>query len=171
MGDFAVGLRPVGERLGSASAGDKSLTFVEGDIPEEWDVSWIGYVGVRDASTTSMPELSPEDKADIPPWQESRPVSFQSSPAFSCLLNSVFLVIELRYGLAPTSWGHGYAPEAADAVMQWASAHRGVRRFIAETEKLNVRSGGALKKLGFTESGTSYWGEESQIEWEKVVVR
>lgn len=54
------------------------------------------------------------------------------------------------------SWGTGIARIAAKAVMQWAVVERGVRRFIAETERENSRSGRVLEKLGFTISGTDY---------------
>jgi len=40
--------------------------------------------------------------------------------------------------------------------MEWAVVERGVRRFIAETERDNSRSGRVLEKLGFTMSGTNY---------------
>jgi len=52
--------------------------------------------------------------------------------------------------------------------MEWAVVERGVRRFIAETERDNSRSGRVLEKLGFTMSGTNYWKEPDEIEWEKI---
>lgn len=59
----------------------------------------------------------------------------------------------MRYGVAPSFWGKGIAPEAAKAIMAWAISQRGTTRFIAETEKANTRSAGVLRKLGFVESG------------------
>ena len=110
-------------------------------------LTWVGYAGVRDATTTSLPEREEGDE-ELPPWEE---------------------MVEVRYGVSGDYWGKGIAGEAARAVMQWASGEMGVRRFIAETEKTNVRSGRVLGKMGFRESGTGYWKEESEVEWERVV--
>jgi RimJ/RimL family protein N-acetyltransferase len=42
-----------------------------------------------------------------------------------------------------------------------------VKRFIAETEKENARSGRVLEKMGFKKSGTGYWKDEDEVEWER----
>lgn len=147
MGDFAVGRRVVLAHPVLGSDSGRCIPGLMNDIrllegPQfhalELDlVEWIGYAGVRDATMTSMPPRL-EDDPDLPPWLE---------------------MIELRYGLSPQNWGSGLARPAAEAVMQWAVSERGVRRFIAETEKENSRSGRVLEKLGFTKSETDYWKE------------
>jgi RimJ/RimL family protein N-acetyltransferase len=154
LGDFAVGLRT--RRGGSDAMRSDSGRRLEGDesvkIVEDFDldilngIEWVGYAGVRDATTTSMPDWEEGDEP-LPPWQE---------------------MVELRYGVHEKVWGKGVAGDAAKAVMQWAVAERGVIRFIAETEKTNVRSGKVLQKMGFRESGTNHWKEPSETEWEKV---
>ncbi|KAF7717620.1 Uncharacterized protein PECH_005347 [Penicillium ucsense] len=152
MGDFAVGLRPSDISMRSS----KNIEILEGvdftkdprfDVDNLKEIVWVGYAGVRDGTTTSIP---PRDAADapFPPWNE---------------------MVEVRYGVSPMHWGQGIAKEAAEAVMHWAVETRGVTRFIAETERPNKRSARALEKLGFTLSGTDYWKEPSEIEWEKVV--
>ena len=163
MGDFAVGIIPTGGReeapmneagrlLGDGSQGirivekEDYLKLVGNDHQFLHDVQWVGYAGVRDATTTSMPNQKPEDP-ELPPWQE---------------------MIELRYGVTPEYWGEGYARAAAEAIMQWAASERDVKRFIAETERENMRSGRVLAKLGFHLNGTNYWKEPSEIEWERV---
>lgn len=154
LGDFAVMLRtnPDGSEVLTSRSGRK-LSGEEGlNIVEDFDfdvlkgVDWVGYAGVRDATTTSMPDREANDDP-LPPWEE---------------------MVELRYGVHEKAWGKGIAAEAARAVMQWAVAEKGVRRFIAETEKTNTRSGKVLQKMGFRESGTDYWKEPSETEWEKV---
>ncbi|KAG9197688.1 hypothetical protein G6514_001157 [Epicoccum nigrum] len=169
LGDFAVALRSkshgtdviprgVGRKLDGAE--ELEMLDIRDDDDDEAadapaprlglqdlsDVEWVGYAGVRDATTTSMPERVAGDDP-LPPWQE---------------------MIELRYGVHADFWGKGVAGEAARAVMQWAVGERGVTRFIAETEKTNTRSGQVLKKMGFRESGTDYWKEPSEVEWERV---
>ncbi|KAF3048251.1 hypothetical protein E8E12_011484 [Didymella heteroderae] len=154
LGDFAVALRT--GRDGSDIISSKSGRRLEGNetvnIAQDADfdilreVEWLGYAGVRDATTTSMPDREEGDEP-LPPWEE---------------------MVELRYGVHEQGWGKGVAGEAARAVMQWAVAEKGVRRFIAETEKTNARSGKVLQKMGFRESGTTYWKEPSEMEWEKL---
>ena len=52
--------------------------------------------------------------------------------------------------------------------MRRAVGERGVRRFITETERENVRSESVLEKLGFRRSGTDYLKEPSEVEWERI---
>jgi len=159
MGDFTVGLLPSGQdsMTPPTSAQRNSIKIVKGENysalaanPDFWsNISWVGYAGVRDAvSSTSMPsELTASPS--LPSWEE---------------------MVEIRYGFHPEHWGKGYATEAATAVMAWAAGERGTRRFIAETEKANSGSGKVLGKLGFqARSANEYWGEESQVEWERIV--
>ncbi|KAL2793941.1 GNAT domain-containing protein [Aspergillus keveii] len=149
LGDFAVGLKPP-----SASIDDASLlrgrdfeanAGPDGKLLEE--IEWVGYAGVRDATTTSLPPREADDP-ELPPWQE---------------------MVEIRYGISSKYWGKAIAKEAAEAVVCWAAKNRGVRRFIAETERENHRSAGLLKKLGFAASATNYWKEPSEVEWELIV--
>ncbi|KAJ5718406.1 hypothetical protein N7488_004052 [Penicillium malachiteum] len=132
MGDFAVGLRPADIPMGPSN----NIKILKGDdfgascvsIDNLDDITWVGYAGVRDGTTTSIP---PREAGDLPlpPWNK---------------------MVEVRYGMSPLHWGNGFAKEAAEAVMHWAVKERGVARFIAETEKPNKRSARALEKLGFT---------------------
>ena len=163
LGDFAVGLRPKDNQQTSIKSdagrilrgGDHEIRIVDGDEYAKvvdtddrfWDaVEWVGYAGVRDAIITSLHDVISEDEV-LPPWQE---------------------MVEVRYGVAPEFWGRGVARKAADAVMLWAASEKGVRRFIAETEKTNARSGAVLTKLGFRKSGTNYWKEPDEFEWERM---
>ncbi|KAJ4377183.1 hypothetical protein N0V83_000006 [Neocucurbitaria cava] len=153
LGDFAVGVRPKDEVLGGSrrviEGSSPACTIVELSSPTALnDVEWAGYAGVRNAITTSLPDQEPNDPP-LPPWQE---------------------MIELRYGVAQDYWGKGLAREAAEAVMQWAVSERGIKKFIAETEKTNPRSGRVLEKMGFRMSGTTYWKEPTEDEWERVAI-
>ena len=156
MGDFAVGRRmaslPDPHVQNDSSVppivrGQDLVRLAGPDNVNFENVEWIGYAGVRDATTTSMPAREAGDPA-LPSWRE---------------------MVELRYGFSPEVWGTGVGQEAAKSVMQWAVRERGVLRFIAETERENVRSARVLKKLGFVPSGTDYWKEPSELEWECIV--
>ncbi|KAJ5824745.1 Acyl-CoA N-acyltransferase [Penicillium robsamsonii] len=156
LGDFAVGLRgPSTFESNNNSTHDGNFTMLKGDdyvrVAGVNNIhlaasEWVGYAGLRDATTTSMPPREPGDPA-LPSWLE---------------------MIELRYGVSPKFWGQGIVQEASQAVMQWSVDERGVKRFIAETERDNSRSAKVLQKLGFTLSDTNYWKEPSELEWERA---
>ncbi|EPE36536.1 Acyl-CoA N-acyltransferases (Nat) [Glarea lozoyensis ATCC 20868] len=150
MGDFAMSLRTSDDEVKGRELG-ANVVLVDGEEYVRWvakrggleGVEWIGYAGIRDATTTSLPEL--EEGESWPDWRE---------------------MVELRYGVAPDYWGKGLARIGADAVMLWGVKEMGVKRYIAETEKENVRSGKVLGKMGFKSlEGVSYFKEESEDEW------
>ena len=60
----------------------------------------------------------------------------------------------MGYCLAAAAWGHGYATEAARAVLQWAYETLDLNRVQAETDTRNVASAHVLEKLGFVREGT-----------------
>jgi RimJ/RimL family protein N-acetyltransferase len=58
---------------------------------------------------------------------------------------------ELAYELLRRAWGHGYATEAARAVLDWAKSS-GFDRVCATVWDWNVESRRVLAKLGFVEA-------------------
>lgn len=61
---------------------------------------------------------------------------------------------ELGYVLDAAMWGHGYATEAARAVLRWAFDTLDLNRVQAETDTRNVASARVLEKIGFVREGT-----------------
>ena len=61
---------------------------------------------------------------------------------------------ELGYDLARAQWGHGYAVEAARAVLAHGFGAMDLHRVEAYTIVDNVRSVRLLERLGFTREGT-----------------
>ena len=60
----------------------------------------------------------------------------------------------LGYCFGEAAWGHGYATEAARAVLQWAFETLDLNRVQAETDTRNAGSARVLEKLGFVREGT-----------------
>lgn len=60
----------------------------------------------------------------------------------------------LGYCFAEAAWGHGYATEAAGALLQWAFDTLDLNRVQAEADTRNVASARVLEKLGFVREGT-----------------
>lgn len=60
----------------------------------------------------------------------------------------------MGYCLSDAAWGHGYATEAARALLEWAFGALDLNRVQAETDTRNVASARVLEKLGFVREGT-----------------
>ena len=55
---------------------------------------------------------------------------------------------EIGWGLAREHWGHGYAPEAALALRNWAFEERGLTRLISLIQHGNLPSVRVAEKVG-----------------------
>jgi len=58
--------------------------------------------------------------------------------------------LEIFYSLAPAAWGHGYATEAARAVVEFALDSLGLPEVLAEVDEGNAASVAVVKRLGMT---------------------
>ena len=60
------------------------------------------------------------------------------------------LGLEVIYSLAPEAWGHGYATEAARAVVEYALGPLGLPQVLAEVDEGNAASVAVIERLGLT---------------------
>ena len=60
---------------------------------------------------------------------------------------------ELGYSLNPKFWGHGYATEAAKAVVDFGFNSLRLKRIEAGTFETNIQSIRVCEKVGFTKEG------------------
>ena len=58
--------------------------------------------------------------------------------------------LEIFYSLAPGAWGHGYATEAARAVVEYGLGPLGLPEVLAEVDEGNAPSVAVVKRLGMT---------------------
>ena len=68
--------------------------------------------------------------------------------------NPEFRSTSMGFCLDDAAWGHGYATEAARALLQWAFDTLEMNRVQAETDTRNTASARVLEKLGFVREGT-----------------
>ena len=68
--------------------------------------------------------------------------------------NPAYRSAALGYCLDDAAWGHGYATEAAHALLGWAFDTLDLNRVQAETDTRNAASARVLEKLGFEREGT-----------------
>ncbi|AKU15513.1 GNAT family N-acetyltransferase [Luteipulveratus mongoliensis] len=73
-------------------------------------------------------------------------VGFKGQPDDGC--------VEIGFGLAPSARGHGYAAEAAAALLGLAT-EQGLSRVIADTTTDNIASQRTLERAGFRLVGTA----------------
>lgn len=60
----------------------------------------------------------------------------------------------MGYCFVEAAWGHGYATEAARALLEWSFDTLDLNRVQAETDTRNAASARVLEKLGFVREGT-----------------
>jgi RimJ/RimL family protein N-acetyltransferase len=60
----------------------------------------------------------------------------------------------VTYCLAEGAWGHGYATEAARALLEWGFHTLDLNRVHGEADTRNAASARVLEKLGFVREGT-----------------
>jgi [ribosomal protein S5]-alanine N-acetyltransferase len=58
--------------------------------------------------------------------------------------------LEIFYSLAPGAWGHGYATEAARALVAYGLGPLGLPEVLAEVDEGNAASVAVVKRLGMT---------------------
>lgn len=115
------------------------------DFPFDGDV---GAVGAFLDATYALGEQRPFGYYRITRLADGQAVGgigFKGRPDGGC--------VEIGYGLAPSARGHGYAAEAAVALLTIAADH-GVSRVIADTTPDNIASQRTLVRAGFRLVGT-----------------
>jgi RimJ/RimL family protein N-acetyltransferase len=79
-------------------------------------------------------------------------------------------VVEIAYGIAPSYEGHGYATEAAKALVAFALERVDVTSIRAHTKPENDASGRVLAKSGFQQVGEVEDPEDGLVwRWERPV--
>jgi len=67
--------------------------------------------------------------------------------------NPEYRSASMGYCFDDAAWGHGFATEAARAILQWAFDTLDMNRVQAETDTRNAASARVLEKLGFVREG------------------
>ncbi len=79
-------------------------------------------------------------------------------------------VVEIAYGIAPSYEGHGYATEAAKALVAFALERVDVTSIRAHTKPENNASGRVLAKSGFHQVGEVEDPEDGLVwRWERMI--
>ena len=118
----------------------------------------------------------PPDAREIAAWFRSHPDEWAEGSAFrfAVTLQGAFIGLadfdevsegeaSLGYWLSESAWGHGFAREAAGAVVRFAFDDVGLSRLRAGHAEDNLASGKVLTALGFKHvSDGSLWSRSRQ---------
>lgn len=80
-------------------------------------------------------------------------IGFHAGPSPDPRLPGRPQTAELGYSIIPAFRRQGFASEAAMALMNWAEAEHGIRRFIVSVSPMNTPSLAMAAKLGFKKFG------------------
>ncbi len=65
--------------------------------------------------------------------------------------------VEIGWRLAHSHWGKGYATEAANAVLEYASVILGLDSVVSFTAKINERSQAVMRRIGMDTDGYEFY--------------
>ena len=96
----------------------------------------------------------------VPNWNAQEHLTLAIASESEGLLGAISLIIELQhrkaelgYWIGIPFWGHGYATEAARAVLEYGFGPLGLNRIEAHYLAQNPASGKVMEKLGMQREG------------------
>lgn len=75
-----------------------------------------------------------------------------------------FTGVEIGWRLARAAWGHGYATEAARAVLAFGFEQLGLKEILALTTATNLRSQAVMERLGMTRNPAEDYEDPTEPE-------
>lgn len=136
-----------------AEADATSAVNIYGADPvSRWLAPWVPRISNRDTMRSTIATWLAQDDAAAPPvghWAVVHAADGQ-------LVGGAALTyvptregsLTVRWELAPTTWGHGYAAEAVDALVHWAMHEAGILDVFALVQPDNVRAAATVKRVG-----------------------
>lgn len=172
-------LRPYAEQDAQALVricGDKRIAAMTRTIPHPYSIEdarkFLAHIrGKWEAGESAVYAACPQ-----------RPDGTIEEPVGSCglMVDKIDVRAELGYCFEPSSWGRGYATQAASAVVDVGFGFLGLRKITAHFLPHNPASGRVLSKVGFVQEGVlrkqaHKWGESFDLiavgllreEWEQ----
>ena len=144
-------------------AGDRGAarSLADFTIPDEFPGDAIGLVRFRRAQIAERPDWLPWSLRAVVLRDPRRVMvgyaNFHGPPGINDL--EMPGAAETGYTIFAAHRGHGYATEAAQAMMDWAQREHGVRHFISGVTPDNAPSLRVNEKLGFIRTGDVVDGE------------
>jgi RimJ/RimL family protein N-acetyltransferase len=136
---------------------ESASRFIGLDVPPEWlEAKWLMEM--------RLVKLR-ENPASLEPWllraiglREAKKmigfIGFHTLPGAEYLNSYAPDSVEFGYTIFPDYRGKGYASEAAQALMDWATREHQVTRFVVSISPMNQPSLRIAQKLGFRKVGS-----------------
>jgi ribosomal-protein-alanine N-acetyltransferase len=126
------------------------------DVPPEWlDAKWLMEMHL--AKMRENPSLESWLLRAVGLRETKRMIGFigfHTLPGADYLNSYALGSVEFGYTIFPNYRGKGYASEAAEALMDWATREHGVTRFVVSISPTNEPSLRVARKFGFRKVGT-----------------
>jgi [ribosomal protein S5]-alanine N-acetyltransferase len=149
-------LEPVTPELAAAaSAGPRAFADTIGaDAPSEWCHASLGLVA-RSINHAWGPEPAPTRAIAIHRHEGAVVGDVRFEPSLRAANE-----YEIGYGIAKSRRNHGYAVEAAGAVIDWLFEDAAAESILAGCDSRNIASVRTLRRLGFwldSNPGQTFW--------------
>jgi [ribosomal protein S5]-alanine N-acetyltransferase len=149
-------LEPVTPALADAArAGQAAFADVIGaDAPSDWCAASLGLVA-RSINHAWGPEPAPTRAIAILRSEDVVIGDVRFEPSLRAANE-----FEIGYGVAKSRRNHGYATEAAGAVIDWLFEDGAAETILAGCDSRNLASVRTLRRLGFwldSNPGTTFW--------------
>jgi RimJ/RimL family protein N-acetyltransferase len=137
----------------SADADDLFALHSSADVLRYWDSPPWSDRDRADGFIASCRQMADEGSGARPAIERASDGAFLGWCSLT-RWNPTYRSASLGYCLSDAAWGHGYATEAARALLQWAFDTVDLNRVQAEADTRNAASARVLEKLGFAREGT-----------------
>lgn len=137
------------------------------------DPSWIANIGDRgirtlDGARTAIEEgpMAMQARLGYSLYVVERRSDGAAMGLCGLIKRDILPDTDIGYAISPAYWGHGYAYEAAAAVVQHARGALGLPRLLAITSPGNLASNALLRKLGLSlveQVKLEGWDEDSNL--------
>jgi RimJ/RimL family protein N-acetyltransferase len=137
------------------------------------DPSWIANIGDRgirtlDGARTAIEEgpMAMQARLGYSLYVVERRSDGAAMGLCGLIKRDILPDTDIGYAISPAYWGHGYAYEAAAAVVQHARGALGLPRLLAITSPGNLASNALLRKLGLLlveQVKLEGWDEDSNL--------
>ncbi len=165
------------QRLRLVPSGPQYLAAVHGYASDWENTVYMLFLPNRDIQETAVFLERVEEE-----WQKDNPAFFEFAVLYEGQpIGAVSVTTEnngaaeLGWILQKRYWGHGFAYEAAAAVIRYFAQHRGITHFIAHCDTQNTASYRLMEKLGMVRTGESggrrnHGGEQESREYQYELI-
>ena len=112
-------------------------------------MDWPAAVQLADTVRATERALQHWESGEEYSWRLTLPPSDTPIGSMGCRISGE--IADFGFVLNRRHWGHGYATEAAGALLDWLKSVEAIKRIVATCDVENVASARVLEKLGLSQ--------------------